>query len=290
MVRISNEYLQVVISKIGAELQSIKDKNEVEYLWQGNPDYWASRATNLFPFVGRLSEGKYTYKGKEYSMTNHGFCRGNEFQVIQHSENCVELFISSDEHFLKIYPFQFRFSIIYTIEENKLEINYKVINQDDKTIYFGVGGHPGFNVPMDGIGTFEDYYLEFDETCKPVRMGVSTTCFMNGEDIPYPVLNEKTIPLKHDLFDEDAIILKEMSKRISIKNKVNKKVLEVTYPDMKYLAIWHAVKKDAPYVCIEPWTTLPSRDGIVEDIATHPDMNVLESGAIYENKWYIKII
>ncbi len=289
MIRIKNEYLEVQVSDIGAELQSIKDQEGTEYLWQGNPEYWSSRATNLFPFVGRLTEGKYTYEGIEYPMNNHGFCRGRKFQVLRHSDTCVELYIESDQELFTIYPFKFRFAIIYSLEGSKLEINYKVENQDDKSMYFAVGGHPGFHVPTGGAGVFEDYYLEFHEKCDPIRMGTTDTGFLNGVDTPYKLEQGSTIPLTHDLFDNDAIILKDVSKIISLKSHTSAKELEVGYPNMKYLATWHTVKKEAPFLCIEPWTTLPARDGVVEDITTHPDMNTLEAGCTYENKWWIKI-
>ena len=28
-------------------------------------------------------------------------------------------------------------------------------------MYFGIGGHPAFNVPLESSLTFEDYYLSF---------------------------------------------------------------------------------------------------------------------------------
>lgn len=289
MIIIKNEYLEVMVNEVGGELQSIKDKAGIEYLWQGNPEYWSGRATNLFPFVGRLTEGKYTYQGKEYHMSNHGFCRGNLFQAVVHSESCVELAIESNQELFEIYPFKFKFSIIYTLEEEKLEINYKVTNFDSQTIYFAVGGHPGFNVPVGGIGEFEDCYLEFNDKCHPIRMGVSEFGFMDGKDSAYELDKDDTIPLVHSLYDNDAIVLKDMSKSIRIKSHTNQKLLEVGYPDMKYLATWHPANKAAPFVCIEPWSTLPAREGVLEDITTHADMNTLEPGCIYENKWWIMV-
>lgn len=289
MVTIKNKELEVIINPIGAELQSIKDMDGTEFLWQGNPEYWSGRATNLFPFVGRLPGGKYKYKGNEYNMTSHGFCRGNEFFVNQESESRVEFYIESNEEFRAIYPFEFKFSIIYTLIDNKLEMNYKVVNLDDKDMFFGVGGHPGFNVPINDMGEFEDYYLEFDKKCQPNRMDTSTTSFMNGKESVYPLTNDDRIELQHDLFDNDAIILKDMSKVIRIKNDIGAKELEVGYPDMEYLALWHAVKMDAPYICIEPWASLPGRDVEIEDLEKHPFMIKLGANSIYENKWYVKV-
>ncbi|MCR5239316.1 MAG: aldose 1-epimerase family protein, partial [Prevotella sp.] len=47
MVQLKNEQLSVVISEKGAELQSIKDANGKEYLWQGDPAFWPRRSPIL---------------------------------------------------------------------------------------------------------------------------------------------------------------------------------------------------------------------------------------------------
>ena len=61
--KIENEFLSVEINSLGAELFSVKSKKTgVEYLWQGNANYWKSRATVLFPVCGRIFSGKYTFK------------------------------------------------------------------------------------------------------------------------------------------------------------------------------------------------------------------------------------
>lgn len=289
MVQIKNQFLTVNIKELGAELQSIKDSNGVEYLWQGDAKYWAGRATNLFPFVGRLTDGHYTMDGVKYPMNSHGFVRECEFFVGEHSEEKVELYIESNDYLRSIYPFEFRFSVIYSLNKNKLDMVYKVENTDNKTMYFAVGGHPGFNIPVANKGAFEDYFIEYREPCEPVKMGVSPACFMDESEEAYPLLNNTTMNLRHDLYDQDAVILKGMSKVLTIKNHVGAPEIEVGYPDMKYLATWHAVKMDAPYVCIEPWTTLPSRQDILEELKEFPDMNVLEAGQVYENKWWVTI-
>ena len=36
------------------------------------------------------------------------------------------------------------------------------------------------------------------------------------------------------------------------------KFLRLSFPDMKYLGVWHAPKTEAPYVCLEPWTSVPA--------------------------------
>ena len=157
-------------------------------------------------------------------------------------------------------------------------------------MYFAVGGHPGFCVPLEEGMEFEDYYLEFDEVMPAERVIFSADCFVTGEMKPYELEDGVRQMLRHDLFDEDAIIWGNMSKGISLLSKNGSKGIHVEYPDMSYLGIWHRPKKAAPYVCIEPWSSLPSRKGIVEDLATQPGLLSADAGCEYENRWSIEVI
>ena len=58
---------------------------------------------------------------------------------------------------------------------------------------------------------------------------------------------------------------------------------------MNYMGFWHTNCSDAPFVCIEPWTSLPSRDGIVEDLACQSDLVALPQNEVYTNTWSITI-
>ena len=134
---------------------------------------------------------------------------------------------------------------------------------------------------------FEDYELEFTHACRPDRVGFTPAVYLSGHDEPYPF--EKKLDLRHDLFDEDAIILKNMDKEITLRSKTSHRGVCVSYPDMSYLGIWHWPKTDAPYVCIEPWTSLPSRQDVVEDFGCKSDMIQLAPRKTYENQWYITV-
>ena len=51
-MHIRNEYLQVEISAMGAELMSVYDlKHKTELLWNGDAAYWKRRSPILFPNV-----------------------------------------------------------------------------------------------------------------------------------------------------------------------------------------------------------------------------------------------
>ncbi|HFU4208964.1 TPA: aldose 1-epimerase family protein, partial [Streptococcus suis] len=52
MLELKNENLTVQFSELGGQIISIKDKDGIEYLWQGDPTYWSGQAPVLFPICG----------------------------------------------------------------------------------------------------------------------------------------------------------------------------------------------------------------------------------------------
>lgn len=290
MQTIKNEFLEVKIDELGAQLMSIKDNSGCEYLWQGDPKYWKDRAINIFPFVARLTEGKYKLFGKTYEMNIHGFARNLVYKVDKISESEINFTITQTAETLKAYPYSFEFTVNYKIEANKLINTYIVKNNDTKNMYFGLGGHPGFNVPFKKGTSFEDYFLEFEGDSKPLRIEFSEDCFVLEGLIPYNLKDGNRIPLNHNIFDNDAIVLKNMASSVTLKSDKVDKGVKVTYPDMDYLGFWHKPKSDAPYVCIEPWSSLPSRKGIIEDFSTKPDLISLEANKTYKNGFTVEIV
>ena len=87
----------------------------------------------------------------------------------------------------------------------------------------------------------------------------------------------------------DAIILKNMCREVTLRSETSSRYVKVSYPQMPYLGIWHWPKTDAPYVCIEPWSSLPARQEVVEEISCKSDLIHLLPGKTYENTWTITI-
>lgn len=289
-ITIKNETLTVTISTHGAEMQSLQDVDGTEYLWNGDPTYWTGRAPNLFPYIGRLTDKKYVLNGKEYSMGIHGFAAQMEFAVEKQEDDAVTFLLEDNAATLAMYPFRFALRVNYRLSGTRLAITFVVENKNDQTMFFGIGGHPGFRVPLERGLNFEDYLLEFGEAAVPVRIGISPTGFCSGLDVPFYLQDSLRLPLSHDLFDNDAVVLSGMASSVTLRCVCGKKALRVAYPDMRYLGLWHMPLTDAPYVCIEPWTSLPSRQGIIEDLSQQRNLINLPSGQIYNNAWAIEIV
>ena len=293
---LDNGVLSVRVSSIGGQLLSVK-KDGKEYLWQGDPAFWEDRAPNLFPYIARLTKGTYTVHGKEYHLPIHGFLPAAEMKAEAQEESLLVLRLDADESTLACYPFVFTLRIRYELNQDTLRIAYEVENGGTEEMYFGIGGHPGFQAPLEEGLSFEDYFLEFEsegqsgtDAQTPVRIGFSPTCFLNGKDEPWPLEKGCRIPLRHDLFDDDAIVLSHTPKTVVLRSEKGGRGVRVRFPQMPYIGFWHAVKKPAPYVCIEPWSSLPSRQDVVEELSEQPGLIHLEGKGVYRNLWSIQLI
>nr|WP_308741952.1 aldose 1-epimerase family protein [uncultured Anaerocolumna sp.] len=286
---IENSKLKVSISTKGAQMKSIRNQAGKEFLWQGSKNTWEESAPNLFPYVGRLTKETYMFHGKEYHMGIHGFAMLKEFTILEQKEDCITFTLEDEEETRIQYPFSFQFCVTYRLQENEIIITYEVHNKGKKTMYFGLGGHPGFNVPMKDNLNFEDYVIEFEDQTEPIQIGMSEDCFVTENNRKFLLEEGKYLHLKHDLFDNDAIILKDMGKKVTLRSEKGKEEITMLFSNMKYLGIWHWPKTIVDYICIEPWTSLPSRKGIVEELTTQKDLIKLEAKRKYINRFSIRI-
>lgn len=289
MHKINNDILSIAVKPTGAELSSLKNLNTgIEHLWQGNSEFWTGQAPNLFPVIGLLKDGEFTYEGKTYQMPKHGFVRHNEnIKLKEKTDHKLVFELEFSEETLKIYPFKFKFQISYTLDQDKLEVAHKVINLDDKALYFSLGGHPAFNAPISNNEAYEDYYLEFDQ-----KLDLSTHLLdqnglvsANTEGI---LDNEDKIRLHKNLFDNDALIFKNIqAKKVSLKSQNSGEILNVEYSDFKNLGIW--AKPGAPYVCIEPWLGIADLADTNKEFKTKEGIEKLESNTDFTATYTITI-
>src|SRR5450432_410466 len=149
MLTIENADLKIVISPKGAELQSIYSKQEqLEYMWSGDAAFWGKKSPVLFPNVGTLKDDTFYYSNDAYELGRHGFARDMEFTVVSQTGDSVTLTAQNTEETLIKYPFDFRFDIRYTLAGNRLVVTYQIRNTGIGAMYFSVGGHPAFKVPL----------------------------------------------------------------------------------------------------------------------------------------------
>lgn len=270
---IENEVLKISVESKGAQLMSVcSKKTGTEYIWQGDPAYWTGRAYNLFPFIGRMYEGVFTYDGKTYPSRAHGLARYYEFALEKQTENSLTFLFLSSEDTKKEYPFDFEFRVTFILNENALTTEYTATNKDAREMLCAFGGHPGINIPF-GKGTFEEYYLDFGKKTDARRQLLGPgDLFMADKSEPYPLVDGVKLPLRHDLFDHDAIILENSSGEVSVRCDKESRYVTMKYNEYPFIGFWHACKTDAPYVCLEPWSALPAIDGKIVELENKPHM------------------
>ncbi|EDO1180012.1 TPA: aldose 1-epimerase family protein [Listeria innocua] len=289
MIKLENELLLVEMKEAGAELTRIFHKDtKLEYLWNADSTFWGRHSPVLFPTVGRLVEDTYFVDGNPYHLGQHGFARDRDFKVVEHTENAVRFELDADEDSLTIYPYKFKLSIIYTLEKDSVAVSYEVENTDNKRIYFSIGAHPAFNLPLTDGTTFEDYYLDFG-----TEENLETLC-LEG---PYrsgkieKVVNEpaRYLPLSYDLFKNDALIFEALKqKEITIKSDKTPHFVKVSFPEFPFVGVWTA-KAGTPFLCIEPWYGIADGAGKSVELRDKAGIEHLEPEAVFASEYKITI-
>lgn len=286
MMEIANEYLQVKISTKGAELQSIVRKdNQLEYLWSGDPAFWGKKSPVLFPIVGNLKNNTYLHKGIPYQLGRHGFARDMEFTVTEHTEKQITLNLSDSDTTRKNYPFSFSLNIRYTLQDASLTVSYEVQNTGDETMYFSIGAHPAFKVPLVNGTAYEDYALHFSDTETAEVWPLSASGQISRTPAPY-LDHTKVLPLQKKLFYDDALVFKNLaSTAISLRSEKTPHGLTLRYAGFPYMGIWSA--KDADFVCIEPWCGIADHDDATGILEEKEGIIPLSPEALFRQQWSV---
>ena len=283
--RLDNGVLEINVASKGAELISIKDETGKEYLWQGDEKYWGRQSPILFPFVGRLKNQEYTYEGKKYPMTQHGFARDKEFSVIEHNEDEIWRELRDDGETYKLYPLK----IGYRLVENRIEVLWKVENIDTKTMYFNIGAHPGFFCPIDGEKDKVGYALEFNSKGNPKYYGADYDTGLRFSKLHELKLENGRSIITKEYFDETTYIFEDNQiSEVSLVKPSGEKYVTVRF-DMPILAVWSKERADAPFVCLEPWCGRCDRMDFNGNLADREYNTVLEAGEVFNNVYSIGI-
>lgn len=288
MFTIESPAIKAVINPKGAELTSLvlKSTNQ-EYLWSGDPAYWGKFSPVLFPIVGTLKNNQYQYKGQSYSLSRHGFARDQQFAVEQQSADAITFLLKSNSATLKVFPFEFEFRIRYTALDASLAVSYEVVNTGKEELYFSVGAHPAFRVPLTADTDYDDYVLAFEREETTPRWPISPDGLI--ETTPQPLLqNIQKLPLTKALFQKDALVLKGLkSTRISLRSDKTNHGLDMDFPGFPFFGIWAA--KDADFVCLEPWCGIADGVDASQQLTEKEGINKLNTKETFTRTWTVTL-
>lgn len=280
---ILNSELSITINHKGAELISLQAITaNREYIWEGNPNYWGKHSPILFPIVGTLKENSYTYKNQTYQLPRHGFARDMDFNLKNKTESTLVFSLESNEKTKQLYPFDFELQIIYTLINNEIIISYTVFNHGSESMYFSIGGHPALALPKQ----FENYSLQFESKESLISFQLENDLLSNNtKEI---ALKNSELTLTYSLFENDALIFKEiLSKQIKLLEN-NTPILNFKFKDFPNFGIWTKMK--APFICLEPWVGYSDLLNSSGNIDEKEGIQKLETTTSKEYRFSIEIL
>ena len=227
---IYNDIAVLSVDTFACEICSFKRRDkDIEYMWRGDPEYWKGRNPTLFPHVSSPKNKILNFKGQDYKVNNHGFCRKSEFTFVEQGDDYLIFELKDNEETLKEYPYHFIMRVTYTLKENRVYIDYQIVNYAEEKLYFGFGQHPAFNCPLDKNKKFEDYFIEFEKNDVE-----------NGR-----------LDLSYELFEKyPTFVVNNPQSRIFTLSDGENKVRMYVDDNYRIFAVW---TPHAPFVCLEPW-------------------------------------
>ena len=257
---IENDLLCVTITQWGAQIKSVVRKSDgVEHMWNGNPEVWKFHTPVMFPYCGKVKDGRIEVRGKTIeNAPPHGVVRTLNHEVVSHTADSITLMVAACDETLAVFPYQFRFYSTFRLEGECLFHILTVENKDDEAFNFGIGYHPGFAIPFDADHKATDYELRFSELESPICMETPTG-LLNGK---YYVLdnNIQTIPVVDKMFDEGSHCMVNLqSKTLGIYEKGSTRAVVCELSGHPYCLIWSQPGMPQ-FICIEPWHSLPSTE------------------------------
>ncbi|KPI46436.1 aldose 1-epimerase family protein [Clostridioides difficile] len=286
---LQNEKLIIESNNSGAELTKIFSKRyNKDILWNGNKKYWGRQSPILFPIVGKLVDNETIIEENLYSMTQHGFARDMEFEIIDKGDTFISYKLTDNESTLENYPYSFELIINYTLKDNSINIEWIVKNTDSKDIFFSIGGHPAFNLPLFEQNDFSKYHLEFKKRSDVEKINLNTSFI---DDITF-IGDLKNLQLSPELFKNDALIYTNIDE-VSICNNDGGKYITLSMQDFPLVGIWtpyySETNSTAPFLCIEPWYGLADSIHSNKIYKDKKFINKLGKGKIFTASYNINI-
>ena len=271
---LENDYLRVTVADSGAELISVWDKAlQQERIWTAEPEIWNRHAPILFPFVGKLWEGKYRIGQQEYPMkTQHGFARDQVFTCTAATADAVTHCLTATEATQTIYPFDFKLTVCHKLQGKTLAIEWTIENRGAETMYYAIGGHPGLMMPAGAR----------KEDCLIAFPGCETLQYLSANAAGYILPQLHTLPLRDGLaawqpdIPDTWIFEDHQVKQAGIATPDGRPYAMLNCEQFPMLAVWANPK--GPFICLEPWFGRTDDEGFTGAIDQKKGIQALEPG------------
>ena len=160
--------------------------------------------------------------------------------------------LNASEETLKSYPWKFCLEIGYELKDREIHVQWKVINEDVKDMYFSIGAHPAFRCPIVHGENLTDCYLEFNEAEDTPCFTITSDTLLSHEKTGS--LTGKTQPLSDEFFKDGVRSYEKLkSDAVTIRSRKSRKSSTVKATGFTHWGLWAPERGGSPFVCIEPW-------------------------------------
>ncbi len=283
--RISNEFLTVDVSSLGAEMQALDTSDGKSWLWNGDAAFWSGRSPVLFPIVGKAPGDAVMIDGQSYHMNQHGFARRAEFSLASSSDAMCRFELASSPTTKAVFPFEFLLAVEHVLEGRKLTVAAEVSNRDERPMPFGLGFHPAFVWPLpDAAG--QDHIVTLDNQAEPAMARLEGGLIAPGK-LASPFKAGRLV-LDHSMFEQDAMIFPEGAGKGLRYGVEGGPSLHFTFENLPNLALWQ--KPGAPFLCVEPWHGMAAEKDGSKELAKRPYSLTLPPGEVRRFAFTVEIV
>ena len=285
MYTLENQYLKVTVADNGAELCSVYDKeNEVERIWDAEPSVWNRHAPILFPFVGKVANGVYRIDDKQYEMkTQHGFARDMDFELIEKTDSSITQKLVSNEQSKKLYPYDFELYVTHAFDSENprlLSVKWELKNVGSDEMYYSIGGHPAFTLPIKESNEKEEFFIGFEGSEELTYITINTDTGLAIPNEKYTFKTEDGLIKFFDVIYKTLIFEHEDIKKVSIAKPDKTPYVTMDCREFPYLGIW--TKTTGNFICLEPWVGRTDDEGFTGTLKEKVGEQKLNVGEIFK--------
>lgn len=253
---LKNEYYEATVASRGAEMVSLKNANGRELLWQNTTGKgWSDHAPILFPLCGNIKDKKAIYKGVSYPAKQHGFANVSEFTLKEKSDDKIVFELTSSEATKAQYPFDFKFTVTYTLNGETLTLDATVENTGTDILPYSFGWHPGFALPTEDGQDIEDYSVKFDNKKEVTWVRFYDDFDKPNDYLPYPIKNSEYKLCEEEIYKHDTMIFLGAGNKATLTADGYPYELKITWSEnIPVLCLWKTETHETKFICIEPWT------------------------------------
>lgn len=260
MIKIENDKFRAEIDEHGAQLTHLINKAaDFDYIWNGAQ--WKKHAPVLFPAIGRSNQDKYLLDGHEYEMPQHGFANSQDFKVQYMTANAVVLELSANAETKRLYPFDFRLTVAFSLLSTGLSVSFTVANLGDQQMPYSLGSHPAFNVPIAGVGNFTDYRVKFSGLTAPLKVAEIVKIpapYRTGKEEPLAGADGDELVLNYKTFKPGLrIVMNSGIQQVKLYSPVTSHAVELDVSQFKNICLWTMEDEEDNFLCVEPFNGFP---------------------------------